>query len=133
MDMSRSTLTSNAPSLHSVVLDIAIRQGVTPAPILKGALLYKGGTVEVMITHRSVGTLFFLRDRCYHAHFQVVVIADVLTANLVPLSSIRPLAYMKNFRFGCQVFKIAWRIITYFSPPPEIGAFIFKIRAKTSL
>jgi hypothetical protein len=84
MDMSRSTLTSNAPSLHSVVLDIAIRQGVTPAPILKGALLYKGGTVEVMITHRSVGTLFFLRDRCYHAHFQVVVIADALTVSFLP-------------------------------------------------
>ena len=37
--------------------------------------------VEVMITPGSVGAAFFLRDRRYHAHFLVVVIAYALTVS----------------------------------------------------
>ena len=74
-------------------------------------------------------TFFFLfenlapMDRSNLATFLVIVIADALTVSLVPLSSTRPLGICGNFRFGCQVFKVVWRIVPY----------NFKIRAKSSL
>jgi hypothetical protein len=43
------------------------------------------------------------RDRRYHAHFLVVLIADALTVSLVPLSSTRFHGVLRFFNFASQL------------------------------
>jgi hypothetical protein len=50
--------------------------------------------MRILITPKSVGTLFFFRDRSNLTICLVVVVADALTVSFLPLSSTMPHGYV---------------------------------------